>query len=111
MKIREYEERFERPAPSWHQILMVNQKLKQAREHRRRWLIAAVLIAAMTITMEIASRRAAHSHAGSGSARERAFDVLPASFWRIFDRVRNSWAGGGLLLAPPQKRALTEADH
>ena len=95
MKISEYEERFQRPAPFWHQILMVNQSLKRAPRRRRRCLVGAALIAVMTITMEIASHRAAHSHAGGGSAIERAFDVLPGDFQRILDRVRNGWTGGG----------------
>jgi hypothetical protein len=62
MRISEYEERFQRAAPSWHQILMVDQSLKPAPRRRRRYLVIAALIAVMTITLEIASHRAAHSH-------------------------------------------------
>jgi hypothetical protein len=46
-------------------------------------LVAAVLLAVMTLTIEVASHHATHSHAGNGSAREPAFDVLPTAFWCI----------------------------
>jgi hypothetical protein len=88
----EYEDRFRRRAPSWHQILTVNRNPNRTRRRRRRYLVAAALIAVMTLTMEVASHHAARSLAGNGSASEPAFDVLPGDFWRIFDRVRIGWS-------------------
>lgn len=85
----EYEDRFRRPAPSWHQILTVNQSPNRTRRRRRRYLVAAALIAVMTLTMEVASHHAAHNHARNGSAKEPGFDALPGDFWRILDRIRN----------------------
>ena len=55
-------------------------------------MAVATLLAVMTLTVEIASHHAAHSHAGNGSVREPAFDVLPGDFWRILDRVRSVWS-------------------
>jgi hypothetical protein len=104
MKISDYEERFQRPAPSWHQILTVNQSPNRTRRRRRRCLVAAALTAVVTLTMEVGSHHAAHSHAGNGFARERAFDVLPGALWRILDRIADSWRGGG----PPQTARLKE---
>jgi hypothetical protein len=89
MKISEYEERFQRPAPSWRQILMVNQSLKRSPRRSRCYLVAAALIAVLTLTIEIASHPAAHSHAGSGSAIERTFEALPSDFQRILGSIRN----------------------
>ena len=59
MKISEYEEGFQRPVPSWRQILTVNQKLNRTPLSKRRYVLVAALIALMTLTMEIASHRAA----------------------------------------------------
>jgi hypothetical protein len=92
MNLGEYDDRFRRPAPSWHQILTVAQSPNRYRRRRWRCLAVAALLAVMTLTVEIASHHAAHSHAGNGSVRERAFDVLPGDFWRILDRVRSVWS-------------------
>jgi hypothetical protein len=110
MKISEYEEGFQRPVPSWRQILTVNQKLNRTPRSKRRYVLVAALIALMTLTMEIASHRAAHSDAGGGSAIERAFDVLPADFQRILDLVRNG-TGGRPCETVRSKEPLAEADH
>jgi hypothetical protein len=102
MKFSEYEERFQRPAPSWHQILMVNQGPNRKRRRRRRCLVATAVIAMMMLTIEIAPHHDAHGHAGKGSGREPAFDVLLSDFSHILDFVRNGWTGGG----PSQTRSL-----
>jgi hypothetical protein len=86
MTIGEYEERFRRPASSWHQILTATQSPIQTRRRRWRCVVATVLLAVMTLTMEFTSHHAAHSSAGKGSARQPFFDVLPGTFWRILDR-------------------------
>ena len=85
MTIGEYEERFRRLAPSWHQILTVAQSPNQTRRRRLRCLVGAALLGLMAVTMEIASHHAAHSHAGRGAARQ-PFDGLPGDFWHILDR-------------------------
>jgi hypothetical protein len=54
-------------------------------------LIATALLAVMMLTMEVALRHAAHSHAGNGFARRPAVDVLPGDFRRILDRGRGGW--------------------
>jgi hypothetical protein len=53
MRISEYEDRFRSPAPSWHQILMVAHS-PDRKWRRRCCLLALTLIAAVTLTMEIA---------------------------------------------------------
>ena len=67
---------------------------------RRRRLLALTLIAAVTLTMEIAPRHPAHGLAGKGSESEPAFEVLSSDLWRILDRVRTSWRGGGPFRRP-----------
>jgi hypothetical protein len=91
MKFSEYEERFQRPAPSWHQILMVNQGPNRKRRRRRRCLVAAALMAAIMLTIEISPHHAAHGHAGKGSASEPAFDVLLSDFSHILEKNRSLW--------------------
>src|SRR5262249_49079191 len=90
-----YEDRFRRPTPSWHQILMAGYCPNRKWRRRRRYLVAASLFAAIALIMEIASHHAAHSRVGRASARDPAFGVLPRDFWRILDRVRSNWDGGG----------------
>jgi hypothetical protein len=93
MTVGEYEERFRRPASSWHQILTLTQNSNQTRRRRWRCVVATALLAVMTLTLEFALHHAAHSPAGKGSARQPFFDVLPGNFWRILD-------GGGAEQAP-----------
>jgi hypothetical protein len=64
MTVGEYEERFRRPASSWHQILTLTQDPIQTRRRRWRCLIATALLAVMTLTIEIASHHTAHSPFG-----------------------------------------------
>jgi hypothetical protein len=82
MTVGEYEERFRRPASSWHQILTATQSPIQARRRRWRCLIATALLAVMTLTMEVASHHVAHTPAGKGPAGQPAFGVLPGDFGR-----------------------------
>jgi hypothetical protein len=70
MTVSEYEDRFRRPEPSWHQILTVIQSLNRTRGRRRRCFFAAALIGVATLTIEIASHYATHNHAGNGSAKK-----------------------------------------
>jgi hypothetical protein len=86
MKLNEYEERFQRPAPSWRQILAANQTRNRIHLRKLRYLLAAALVALITLTMELASsHRTAHSHGSSGSAAGPGFHLLPAEFRRILD--------------------------
>ena len=93
MKRSEYEERFRRSSPSWHQILTVNQRPNRSRRRRLRWLLVGILIGAVTLTTEIGSHRAAHSHAGQLRAAEPAADMVAGEFRHILDFVRNGWTG------------------
>ena len=111
MTIGEYEERFRRPASSWHQVLTATQSPIQTRRRRWRCLIATALLAVMTLTMEVASHHAAHSPAGKGAARQPAFDVVSADFWRILDRGRNGWTGRTPPGPDAQKKPLARADR
>jgi hypothetical protein len=106
MKRSEYEERFRRSAPSWHQILTVNQSPNRSRRRRLRWLLVGILIGAATLTTEIGSHRAAHSHVGQRPAAEPEADVLAGEFRRIFDLVRNRWTRG-----PPSRIAHLKEPH
>ena len=110
MRISEYEDRFRRPEPSWHQILMVAQS-PDRKWRRRRCLLALALIAAVTLTMEIVPHHPAHGLAGKGSEGEPAFEVLSSDFWRILDRVRTSWKGGRPFGTARSKAPLAEADR
>jgi hypothetical protein len=107
----EYEDRFRRPAPSWRQILIVAQSPNRRRRRRRRCLVAAVLIAAITLTMEIAPHHDARGHTGKGSVREPAFDVLLGDFWRILDLVRNGCTRGGPSQTAYSKEPFAGADR
>ena len=73
MKLNEYEERFQRPVPSWHQILAANQTRNRIRLRKWRYSLATALMAVATITVELASRRTAHGHGGTGSAAGPGF--------------------------------------
>ena len=73
MTVGEYEERFRRPVSSWHQILTATQSPIQARRRRWRSLVAAALLAVMTLTVEIASHHAAHSPSGKESTKAAGF--------------------------------------
>jgi hypothetical protein len=59
MSVGEYEERFRRPASSWHQVLTLAESPIQTRRRRRRCLVATALLAVM---------------------RQPAFEVLPGDF-------------------------------
>jgi hypothetical protein len=61
--------------------------------------------------MEIAPHHSAHGLAGKRSESEPAFEVLSSDLWRIVDRVRTSWKGGGLLGTTRSKEPLAEADR
>jgi len=91
MKISEYEEQFQRPGPSWHQIVIAAQSPNRT---RRRWLVAVALIAAMMLTMGVGPRYVAAGHARNGSTRKQAFDVLSGDLQRIPDLVRDGWTDG-----------------
>jgi hypothetical protein len=56
MTVGEYEERFRRPVSSWHQILTAAQSPIQARRRRWRSLVAAALLAVMTLFQGAANR-------------------------------------------------------
>ena len=83
MKFGEYEDRFRRPAPSWRQILAANQTRNRIRPRRWRYLLAAALIAFVTLTVEVASHRAAHGHGGTAPATGPGFHLSPTEFRRI----------------------------
>jgi hypothetical protein len=109
MTVGEYEERFRRPASSWHQILTLTQDPIQTRRRRWRCLIATALLAVMTLTIEIASHHTAHSPFGEASARQPALDVLPNDFWRILDRGRSGWTDRNPPGPDAQKMPLARA--
>lgn len=73
MTVGEYEERFRRPVSSWHQILTATQSPIQARRRRWRSLVAAALLAVITLTVEIALHHAAHSPSDKGSTKGAGF--------------------------------------
>ena len=110
MRISEYEDRFRRPEPSWHQILMVAQS-PDRKWRRRRCLLALTLIAAVPLTMEITPHQPTHGLAGKGSESKLAFEVLSSDLWRILDRVRTSWKGGRPFGTARSKAPLAEADR
>jgi hypothetical protein len=86
MRISEYEERFQRPAPSWLQLLTVNQRPNRIRHRRRRCLLAAALITVVTLTLEAAIHSPAHGHGGTGSAATGpGLDLALANFRRVLD--------------------------
>ena len=111
MKLNEYEARFRRSAPSWHQILTVNQNPNRSRRRRLRWLLVGILIGAVTLTTEMASHRTAHSHAGQRPAAEPEADVLAGEFRRILDLVRNGWTKGPPSQIAHLKESHAAADH
>ena len=104
MKLNEYDARFRRSAPSWHQILTVYQNPSRSRRPRLCWLLVGILIGAVTLTAEIGSHRAAHSHAGQRPAAEPEADVLTGEFRRIFDLVRKPLDGGSAIPDRAPKR-------
>jgi len=106
MKLNEYEARFRRSAPSWHQILTVNQRPSRSRRRRLRWLLVGILISAVTLTTEMAPHRRAHSHAGQWSAPQPEADVLAGEFRRMLDFVRNGWTK-----SPPSQIAHLKEPH
>jgi hypothetical protein len=85
MKTSEYEERFQRPVPSWHQLLKVNRGPSQSRRRRWRVLVAAALIAVVSLTTDLVSHHAAHSHPGTALATGPAFEMLRGELRRILD--------------------------
>jgi hypothetical protein len=111
MTVGEYEERFRRPAPSWHQILVATQSPNRTRRRKRRWLVGAALIAVITLATEIAPHHDARGHTGKGSVREPVFDVLLGDFWRIFDLVRNGCTRGGPSQTAHAKEPFAGADR
>jgi hypothetical protein len=82
MKFNEYDDRFRRPVPSWHQILAANQTRNRI-QSKWRYLLAATLIAFVTLTMELASHRTAPSHAGAAPPACPGFHLLPTELRRI----------------------------
>jgi hypothetical protein len=84
MTVGEYEERFRRPASSWHQILSLTQDPIQTRRRRRRCLVATALLAVMTLTIEIASHHTAHSPCGEASASQNS--VPEDAIWRLLSQ-------------------------
>jgi hypothetical protein len=81
MTVDEYEERFRSPAPSWHQIL----KLNQSRNRRRCCLADAGLIAVGDAHNGDRGASRCSPSPWTGSARGPAFDTLPGEFRRILD--------------------------
>jgi len=61
--------------------------------------------------MEITPHHPAHGLAGKASENEPAFEVLSSDLWRILDRVRTSWKGGGPFETARSKAPLAEADR
>jgi hypothetical protein len=106
MNRNEYEERFRRSAPSWHQILTVNQSPNRSRRRRLRWLVVGVLIGALTLTTEMASHRMAHSHAGQRPAAEPEADLLAGKFRHVLELFQISWTFSGVQQPVAPKRPM-----
>jgi hypothetical protein len=83
MHFNEYDERFRRPAPSWHQILAANQTRNRIRGRKWRYLLPAALIGFVTLTMELAFHRTAHGHGGAAPSAGLGFHLLPTELRRI----------------------------
>jgi len=67
MTMSEYEERFRTPAAPLHQIFAATRGPNATRRRSRRFWVAASLLGALTVIMEIAPHHTAHSHIGKGS--------------------------------------------
>jgi hypothetical protein len=85
MKFNEYDDRFRRPVPSWHQILAANQTRNRIRLRKWRYLLAGGLMVVVIVTMDVTSYPKAPDHGGTGSALNPGFHLLPAEFRRILD--------------------------
>jgi len=97
MKFNEYDDRFRRPAPSWHQILAANQTRNPIRLRKRRYLLAAALMCMVIVTMDLASHCRAPDHGGTGAALKPGFHLSSAEFRRILDFFE---ASGQAVVAP-----------
>ena len=110
MKISEYEEGFQRHVPSWRQILMVNQKLNRTPLSKRRYVLVAALIALMTVTMEIASHRAALTATPAAGLRLSGLLTCCRPISSVSSTLFET-AGGRPCETVRSKEPLAEADH
>ena len=65
MTVSEYEERFRSPTPSLHQALAEARGSNRARRRSQPFWVAAVLVGAMSMTMNVVSHRTIHSAASN----------------------------------------------
>ena len=65
MTVSEYEERFRSPTPSLHQALAEARGSNRARRRSRPFWLAAALVGAMSMTMNVVSHRTVHSGASN----------------------------------------------
>ena len=65
MTMSEYEERFRSPTPSPHQALAEARGSNRARRRSRPFWVAAALVGAMSMTINVASHRTIHGGASN----------------------------------------------
>ena len=65
MTMSEYEERFRSPTPSLHQVFAEAGGPNRVRRRSRPFWVAAALVGAMSMTMNVVSHRTIHSAASN----------------------------------------------